>query len=252
MKNRIRKRALCVLLGFFVGMLSAVLRADDSKTPQQVIPAGTLLRVKLTVTLTSKTNKNGDRFTGSVSETVIADGKEIIPKGTVVEGHVTFVKPAKRVKGVAQMRLILDNLIVLGDTEKEDKKIALNAGLEDTSAGPCAKTGKDEEGTIKGCGKDKKDAAKDAALGGAVGAGAGASVGMGSIINCEYYGNCGGPGIGTTVAIGAGIGAGSALIYNLLKHEKPIVLVSGTTLTFTISRTVPINGDKPPSPESAK
>ena len=46
------------------------------------------------------------------------------------------------------------------------------------NAGPCAKTTGDDEGTIKGCGKSKKDAAKDAALGGAMGAGAGSAVGL--------------------------------------------------------------------------
>lgn len=244
--NKIRKCAAYILLGLFAGMFLQISYADDAKTSPQVIPAGTLLRVKLTTTLTSKTNKTGDRFTGQVAQAVVVGGKGVIPQGTLVEGHITFVKPAKRVKGVAQMRLVLDNIIVLGETEKEDKKISLNAGLEEANAG-CAKTVEDKEGTIKGCGKDKKDAAKDAALGGAVGAGAGASVGISQIIACEYYGACGGPGMGTTVAAGAGIGAGSALIYNLLKHEKPIVLVNGTILTFMISRSVPVNAETSPN-----
>jgi len=118
------------------------------------------------------------------------------------------------------------------------------------NAGPCAKTGSDEEGTIKGCGKSKKDAAKDAAIGGAMGAGAGATVGMGSMIDCEYYGNCGGPGFGTSIGVGAGIGAGSVLIYHLLKHEKQIILVQGTTMTFVVNRSVDASSGKPLPPDN--
>jgi hypothetical protein len=70
-------------------------------------------------------------------------------------------------------------------------------------------------------------------------------VGLGSAIDCQYYGNCGGPGFGTALGAGAGIGAGSALIYNLLKHEKQIILVQGTTMTFVINRSVDASTGQP-------
>ena len=69
-----------------------------------------------------------------------------------------------------------------------------------------------------------------------MGAGAGAAVGLGSEINCRYYGNCGGPGMGATTLYGAGIGAGTALLYNLFKHEKEIILIQGTELVFVVNR----------------
>ena len=171
------------------------------------------------------------------------DGKEIIGEGSSVEGHVAFVKQSGRVSGVAQMRVVLDDIIT-----PDDVKLALPAGLDDMNAGPCAKTNGDDEGTIKGCGKNKKDAAKDAAIGGAMGAGAGSMVGMGSEIDCQYYGNCGGPGFGASIGMGAGIGAGTVLIYDLLKHEKHIILVQGTTMTFVISRSVDASTGKPLEP----
>jgi len=197
------------------------------------LPAGTTLHVKLMTTLTSKTSKTGDKFSGIVEQPITVDGKTVVPDGSFVEGHVSFVKPSKRIKGKAQMRIVLDNV-----TTPEDAKYLLTGTLQDAHGGPCASTGSDDEGTIVGCGKSKKDAAKAAGIAGAIGAGAGASVGLGHEIECQYYGNCGGAGMGTDIMYGAGIGAGTALIYSLLRHEKEIVLVEGSALTFIVNRSV--------------
>jgi hypothetical protein len=235
-----KKWALAVIFGLLAGMLAPALLAEDTKVSPQTIPAGSLLHVRLSSTLTSKTSKTGDPFTGMVTQPIVVDGKELVQTGSTVEGHVAFVKSSGRITGLAQMRLVLDDIITT-----DDMKIKMAAGLEDMNAGPCAKTTGDEEGTIKGCGKSKKDAAKDAAIGAGIGAGAGTMVGMGHEIDCEYYGNCGGPGFGTDLAAGAGIGAASTLIYNILRHEKQIILVQGTTMTFVINRSVDASTGKP-------
>jgi hypothetical protein len=238
-----KKWAGSVVMGILAGLVLPALLMGEIKLSPNSIPAGSLLHVRLTSTLTSKTSKQGDPFTGMVTQPIVVDGKELVGAGSQVEGHVTFVKSSGRVKGLAEMRVVLDDIITT-----EDMKIPLAAGLEDMNAGPCAKTGSDEEGTIKGCGKSKKDAAKDAAIGAGIGAGAGSAVGMGSMIDCNYYGNCGGPGFGTSIAAGAAVGAGSTLIYNLLKHEKQIILVQGTTMTFVINRSVDADTGKPLEP----
>lgn len=206
---------------------------------QVLIPAGTILHVRLETTLTSKTSKSGDKFTGVVDQPVNAAGKEVVPQGSIVEGHVVFAKPSKRVKGVGEMRIVLDKI-----TTPDNDNYALNGTLEDAHGGPCAKTGSDDEGTVKGCGKSKKDVAKDAAIGGAMGAGIGATIGLGSEIDCSYFGNCGGPEIGSSTLYGAGLGAATAVIYNLFKHEKQIVLVGGMHLTFVVNRSV--DAEAPP------
>lgn len=243
-----KKWAVSFVTGLLVGVvfLPAALASDTYVPPPpgtQTIPAGSLLHVRLTCTLTSKTSKAGDPFTGIVTTPIVVDGKDVVAEGSTVEGHVAFVKQSGRVSGVAQMRVVLDDIIT-----PDDIKLPIPAGLDDMNAGPCAKTGKDDEGTITGCGKNKKDALKDAAIGGAMGAGAGSMVGLGSEIDCRYYGNCGGPGFGTAIGAGAGIGAGTVLIYDLLKHEKHIILVQGTTMTFIISRSVDGSSGKPLEP----
>jgi hypothetical protein len=242
-----KKWTISFVTGLLAGalFLPAVLAGETKlpPPPSQLIPAGSLLHVRLTCTLTSKTSKPGDPFTGIVTTPITVDGKEIIAAGSSVEGHVAFVKQSGRISGVAQMRVVLDDIITT-----EDVKLALPAGLDDMNAGPCAKTTGDDEGTIKGCGKNKKDAMKDAAIGAGIGAGAGSMVGLGSEIDCRYYGNCGGPGFGAAIGEGAAIGAGTVLIYDLLKHEKHIILVQGTTMTFVISRSVDASTGKPLEP----
>ncbi|HUZ45025.1 MAG TPA: hypothetical protein VMW54_00160 [Terriglobia bacterium] len=198
-----------------------------------LLQAGSSLHVRLQTTLTSKTNKTGDKFTGFVEKPVTTNGKVIVPRGSLVDGHVVFIKKAKRIKGVGQMRIVLDDI-----TTENGAEFLLNGTLEDAQGSPCAKSGNDDEGTIKGCGKSAKSALKGAAIAGAMGAGAGATVGMGHEIDCRYYGNCGGPGFGTDIGYGAAIGAGAALVYNIFKHEKALVLLQGTHLTFVVDRNV--------------
>lgn len=237
--NRFFSISVVVVLAFLFQTTASATQPPPPPT-NQMIPAGSLLHVRLQSTLTSKTSKTGDQFTGLVTEPIMVEGKELIPVDSTVEGHVALVHDSGRVKGVAQMRLVLDDVITPNDV-----KLVLPAGLDDMSAGSCAKSTGDNEGTIKGCGKNKKDAMKDAAIGGAMGASAGAMVGMGSMIDCEWYGMCNGPGLGTSIGAGAGIGAGSVLIYDLLKHEKHIILAQGTTMTFVINHSVDADTGKP-------
>jgi hypothetical protein len=214
--------------------VSAKTSAPGNKITGIILPAGTTLHVRLETTLTSKTNKTGDKFSGIVDQAVMANGQTVVPKGSLVSGHVVFVKPSKRIRGVGQMRIVLDNITTENNTE-----FPLTGSLDNAQGSPCTRMAHDNEGTIKGCGKSLKGALKGAAIGGAMGAGAGATVGMGHEIDCNYFGNCGGPSFGADVGYGAAIGAGATLIYNLFKHEKTLILIQGTELTFIVDRSVP-------------
>ncbi len=229
------KRIFAPLAAMFVIAAFSVPRAGAAETP--AIPPGTLLRVRLDTTITSKTNKAGDTFRGMVMQDAMSGQDIVVPKGSLVAGHIAFLKPAGRIKAKAQMRIVLDSI-----TTPEEQKIRLSSTLEDTRGGVCGSTANDEEGTIVGCGKSKKEAAKDAAMGAAIGAGAGSAVGIGHEIDCRYYGNCGGPGMGSDVLYGAALGASTALIYNIFKHQKQIILVAGTELMFVVNRAAESTG----------
>jgi hypothetical protein len=222
----------------------------EEAAQRPILPAGSLIRVRMKTTLSDKTNKNGDVFVAQTIEPVMANGEEIIPGGSTVNGHVAFVKESGRIKGVAEMRLVLDSIVL----PEEDVRYNLSASLEDAHGADCMKVADPEEGVIKGCGKSAKQTLKNAAIGGAIGAGAGLTVGMIGRGGCDYYGcwPSSGPGVGTAVAAGAGLGVGTMLLYSLFKHNKHIILVQGSELTFTVNRSVNAEGEPPAAAEPPK
>ena len=185
--------------------------ADDAIT----LPAGSELHVQLITTLSSKTSETGDMWTGKVVEPIFGKGGEIVPDGSTVDGHVTFVKSAGRVKDKGEMRLIVDSI-----STPDTSKYNIVASLEEAQG---AKV-KDEEGTMQGPGKDAKAMAKDAGIGAAAGAGVGAIA----------HG-------GTGALYGMGIGAAAGLATGLLKKHKELILPQGCEMTFVISRDTTAN-----------
>ena len=180
--------------------------ADDAIT----LPAGSELQVQLITTLSSKTNETGDLWSGKVVEPIYGKGGEIVPEGSTVDGHITYVKGPGRVKGRGEMRLIVDS-ISTSDASKYNIVASLKEA-QDTKV-------KDEEGTMQGPGKDEKRTAEETGIGAAAGAGVGAIA----------HG-------GTGALYGMGIGAMAGLAHGLLKKGKDIVLPQGTEMTFVISR----------------
>ena len=177
-----------------------------------------------------------------VYDPLVANGEEVIPAGSMLHGHIAFVKESGRVKGVAEMRLVADSIVL----PEDDVRYDLNATLEDAQGADCQKVdASSEEGVIKGCGKTGKKILKNAAIGTGIGAAGGLMVGLATRGGCDYYYGCypsSGPGVGASVLYGAGIGAGTSLIYSLFKHNKHIILVQGAELTFVINRSVGPNG----------
>jgi hypothetical protein len=239
-------RAIAVILALTVSSAFG----EDPKPQRPMLPAGSLVRVRLKTTLSDKTNKQGDPFTAMLYEPVTANGEEVIPAGSVLNGHVAFVKESGRVKGVAEMRLVADSI----EVPEENVKYNLTASLEEAQGADCQKVdNSSEEGSIKGCGKTGKGMAKNAAIGGAVGAAGGLMIGLAGQGGCNYYG-CwpdSGPGVGSSVLYGAAIGAGTALIYSIFKHNKHVILVQGANLTFVINRSTNSEGLPPESAEDA-
>jgi len=179
--------------------------ADDAIT----LPAGTELHVQLITSLSSKTNETGDMWSGKVVEPVIVKGREIVPEGSSVEGHLTYVKGPGRAKGKGEMRLVMDSF-----STSDTSRYNIVASLKDAEGANVT----DKEGTIQGPGKDS-DTKVETGVGAAAGAGVGAIA----------HG-------GTGALYGAGIGAMAGLAHGLLKKGKDIILPGGTEMTFVISR----------------
>ena len=174
------------------------------------LPAGSELHVQLITTLSSKTNDTGDMWTGKVVEPVFGNGREIVPEGSTVDGHITYLKGPGRVKGKGEMRLVMDSI-----STPNTSKYNIVASLKDAEGANV----KDQEGTLQGPGKDGKGTAVETGVGAAAGAGIGAIA----------HG-------GTGALYGAGIGAMAGLVHGALKKGKDIIVPSGTEMTFVIPR----------------
>ena len=103
MKNR--------MVGLVLALLApALMLASDLPKPE--LPVGTRVNVTLISTLSSAADHAGDTFTAQIEDPIFAQGMEIVPAGSTLRGHVTFVKPPGRVKGKAEMRLLADAIVM--------------------------------------------------------------------------------------------------------------------------------------------
>ncbi len=162
---------------------------------------GTVLPVRIGETLSSEKNEIGDSWSGTLSQPLVINGLVIAERGAQVEGRVTDVKRAGRVKGVANMTVALTRL-----TTADGQRINLQtSGI--------SRAGKDET---------KRDVGKVA-----IASGIGAAIGA-----------IAGGGRGAGIGAGAGAGAGTGVV--LATRGGPAVIANETLLSFRVSEPVTI------------
>jgi hypothetical protein len=165
------------------------------------IPEGTLVSVRLIEGVSSAVNKPGDTITATLDQPLVVDGFVIAERGARVEGEVSQVVDAGRVKGVAQVALVLTRL-----TTADGQKIRIR--------------------TAEFAKEAPKETARDAAK---VGIGAGIGAAIGAVI---------GGGKGAAIGGAAGAGAGTGAV--LATKGKPAELPSETLLTFRIAEAIQV------------
>jgi hypothetical protein len=161
-----------------------------------VVPAGTVLTVRLGQAVGSKISSVGETFTATVASPVMVDGRAAIPAGAAASGNVVDAKPLGRFKGGASLQLRLTSITVNG----ADRAISTSSVVR----------------TEKGKGKRT-----------AVMAGGGA--GLGALIG----GLAGG---GKGAAIGALAGAGAGTGGAAFTGNKDIVLPAESALSFKLEQ----------------
>jgi hypothetical protein len=80
------------------------------------VEAGTLIDVIIDQSLSSETNRPGDRFDASVASPVIVGDRVAIPAGAKASGTFTEAESAGRVRGSAALEMKLDSVTVCGLT----------------------------------------------------------------------------------------------------------------------------------------
>jgi hypothetical protein len=166
-----------------------------------VIPAGTVLTVRLGEALGSKISQAGQTFSATLANAIQVDGKDVVPVGANASGTVVDAKPLGRFKGGAVLAIKLTSISINGT----DRPI-------ETSS--MARTEK---------GKGKRTATM---IGG--GAGVGAIIG----------GIAGG---GKGAAIGALVGAGAGTAGTAFTGNKDVVLPAESAVSFKLEQPLEVN-----------
>ena len=210
------KRSGKVALVTALGGLLVVPALAQAQTKVRVAE-GTKIVFTLNDNLSTKSNRQGDHFSGVVSRSVRVGNQVAIPEGSVVRGTVTEVKRAGRVKGRAELGLRFDEIELPNGT-----KLDLAASLSELDESQ--KETVTEEGQVKGEGSKKRDAAT-------VGVAAGIGTAIGAIAG-------GGKGAAIGAGSGAAVGAGTVL----LTRGKDVKLQRGDELAIQLDRplSVPI------------
>jgi hypothetical protein len=137
------------------------------------IPAGALIRVRVSQPLDSGRSQPGQRFDGIVVNDVVADGAVAIPRGAAVQGTVVDAEPSGALKGRGELSLQLTYVTLGGRTYPISSEIWAHNGDD--------KTVETVDKTAIGAGLGGLvGAAAAGGEGAAVGAGVGAAIGLGS------------------------------------------------------------------------
>ena len=100
--------------------LPAAATAETPERRRMILPAGTVLQVRLEETLDTKNNRSGDRFMATLDRPIFVDERVALPRGTRCSGHLVESAPSGRFKGRAVMILDLDSVHLKGRDYKID------------------------------------------------------------------------------------------------------------------------------------
>lgn len=178
------------------------------------VPAGTKLPLVLHNSITTRNAKPGDPVYLETLFPIVISNKILVPAGSYVQGEIISTKRPGKVKGVGEMQLRLNTMILPNGYTVNFNAIPNNAGTGGNES-------VDSEGNIKGD-TDKATDAGTILKGTAIGAGIGGIASR----------SAGGAGIGA--AAGAAVG----LMAVLLTRGPELELPRGTTLDVVIDRAV--------------
>ncbi len=166
--------------------------SSSSGPKELVVPAGTKVPLALKHAVSTKSAREGDSVYAETTFPVVQDNRVLIPAGTYVQGRITHVQRAGRIKGRAEVLMHFTTLIYpSGYTVMLPGAVENVPGAEKTSI-------KGEEGTIR------QDSQKGEKIG-TVAQGAGTGAVIGGLSR-------GGKGAAIGAGIGGAVGTAIALL----------------------------------------
>ncbi len=198
-------------------------KAPAADSQKLVIPSGTKVPLALKHAISTKASREGDAVYAETTFPVVANGRVLIPSGTYVQGRISHIQRAGRIKGKAEVLMHFTTLIYPdGYTVMLPGSLENAPGIDKTHV-------KDQEGTVSG----------DSQTGEKVGTIAG-SAGTGAMIGGLSRG-------GTGALVGAGVGGAVGTAVAMLTRGNDVKLDAGATLEMLIQRDVPIDSTRVPN-----
>ncbi len=205
-----------ISLAFLAMPLWAQQESDNAATASETaneseitIPEGTEFKLQLHSSVSSKTSRAGDRILTTLLDPVAVEDRDILVKGTRIDGHIQEVKGAARRGKGGNLSLVFDTVEL-----PNGQKLAIVGSLTEvfsSEGGGDPNVG--AEGDLKGTGASRK---KQAAIVAAT------------------------TGLGATAGLGGGIaGAATGLALALtLPHGKEAALQAGSLIGMRLDRDV--------------
>jgi len=165
-----------------------------------VVPANTMLTVRMIDTVDSSVNHAGEIFHAALETPLVVDSQTIVPRGADIYVRLASAKIAGRLKGKSELHMELLKL------EFQGRSYSLYSSTYTVT------------GNSKGSSTAKK-VGSGAAVGAVIGAIAGAGAGA---------------------AIGAGVGAGAGAVWNVMSKGKQVKIPSETRLDFQLEQAVTV------------
>jgi hypothetical protein len=188
-------------------------QAQVDSTGKITVPAGTQVPLLLKQAISTKNAKPGDAVYAETAFPITLNDRVVIPAGTYVQGRVTDVKRAGRVKGRAELLMHFTTLVY------PSGYTALLPGAVENMPGAERQAVKGEEGTIRQEGDKMKDITT-------IGKTAAAGAGIGGVASQS----------GKGAAIGGLAGAAAGLGYALLTRGADVMLPVGTSVQMVLQR----------------
>ena len=187
------KRAVLVisliLLGAWTGIAATL-----------AVPSGTIFNCRLSQTLSTASNTQGQLFAATLIEPLIANGSQIVPAGATIRGRIASLSRPGRIKGVGKMLLVPETLAL-----PNGQTFPINAVLLHAYGAPGARIA-NPEGVLRGRDGKLRDLKE-----------VGVGIGGGSLL-------------------GTMIGGAAGLVDSFRRRGPDLTLPRGTQLKFELSR----------------
>ncbi len=190
----------------------AILSCWTGRAATYTIPPGTVLNCKLSQTLSTRLNSQGQFFAATLDEPLVVNGNQVVPAGATLRGRIASLMRPGHIKGVGRMLLVPETLAM-----PNGENFVVRAVLLHAYGAPGASIA-NSEGIVKGPNARMRDL-KEVGIG----------IGGGGLLGTVFGGFHG-------TFIGGVIGGAAGLVDSFRRRGPDLTLPSGTELKFELSQ----------------